>query len=214
MQAVDSWCAWRTLLNVMAPMQLSKNFGAKMTVQLSGCPVRLPDTQRVQKRPGRKTGDGEVTRKLPGSALVSRQPPLKGAGRRACIPACAWPRPASRPVPGLTFSLRPRCTYVPACASLLRMAQASLSTGSRSHLLPAPAMYLRPCMRIAPAHGPGQLLDRFPVSSSPCARDVPTSLHAHRSCASLRPRCTYVPVGKKDPGFNPGLVVTVLLGLY
>jgi len=60
----------------------------------------------------------------------------------AAVPT--WPRPASRPVPGLTFSL----------------------------------------WLIAPAHGPGQSLDRYAVSPSPCA-----------------PRYTYIPVGKNGgPG--------------
>ena len=49
----------------------------------------------------------------------------------------AWPRPASRPVPGLTFSVH--------------------NGRSRTSLCSA-----------TPVHGPGQPLDRFPVSPSPC----------------------------------------------
>jgi hypothetical protein len=124
-----------------------------------------------------------------------------------------WPRQASRPLCGLTFTLRSATMdRISECrdAQDVRERPYHIPYGSSLTRIPVPAMYL---------HGPGQSLDRFPVSPSPlrliahahpCARDVPTwpwpvsrpvpgltfSLQAHRSRASLRPRCTYIPVGK------------------
>jgi hypothetical protein len=122
----------------------------------------------------------------------------------------AWPRQASRPLCGLSFTLhsatmgsmsecreaqdvRERPYHIPYGSSLTRllrprctyMGLASLSTGSRSHLLPAgssltripaPAMYL---------HGPGQSLDRFPVSPFPCRLIA----HAHPAPAMYLHPC-------------------------
>ena len=97
------------------------------------------------------------------------------------------------------------------------MAQASLSTGSPSHLL----------LNIT-VHGPGQPLGGFPVSPSPehnrsscdtaCKIDTSRSCPSmrqtsckterHRSCASLRPRCTVHPEHKnKYPCCKQGITI-------
>jgi hypothetical protein len=54
-----------------------------------------------------------------------------------------------------------------------------------------------PCRRIAPARGPGQPLDRFPVSPSPCARDVPTMYRDVRVSRETWMSGATVPAGKK-----------------
>ena len=57
-----------------------------------------------------------------------------------------------------SLSTDSRSHLLPVGASLLRMAQASLSTATRSHLLPAPAMYLPPCRQKKDPAGAGSCL--------------------------------------------------------
>ena len=58
--------------------------------------------------------------------------------------------------------------------------------------------------RIAPAPGPGQLLDRYAVSPSPCAPRCTYLPVAHRSRASLRSAMYLPPCRQKKPRLVAG----------
>ena len=103
---------------------------------------------------------------------------------RASLPA--WPRPAFRLLRGLTFSVPPAMmdrmsgAAAPSSASLSRMAQASLSTATQSHLLPAlrdvPTMYRDVRVPREDRMSGAAVPSSASLSRIPALRDVPTSL--------------------------------------